>query len=60
MILLRDEPRVLLAAILDTPYGDVTVAATHLSFVPGWNVRQLRSSVRALRTLPGRGSCWVT
>jgi endonuclease/exonuclease/phosphatase family metal-dependent hydrolase len=53
LILLRDEPRVLLAAILDTPYGDVTVAATHLSFVPGWNIRQLRSSVRALRALPG-------
>ena len=53
LILLRDEPRVLLAAILDTPYGDVTVAATHLSFVPGWNIRQLRSSVRALRSLPG-------
>ena len=30
----------------------MTVAATHLSFVPGWNVRQLRQVVRALRALP--------
>lgn len=53
LILLRDEPRVLLAAVLDTPYGPVTAAATHLSFVPGWNIHQLRQVVRALRTLPG-------
>jgi endonuclease/exonuclease/phosphatase family metal-dependent hydrolase len=52
MILLRDEPRVVLAAVLDTPHGPVTAAATHLSFVPGWNVRQLRQVVRALRALP--------
>ncbi|MFC4110024.1 endonuclease/exonuclease/phosphatase family protein [Micromonospora zhanjiangensis] len=52
LILLRDEPRVVLAAVLDTPYGPVTAAATHLSFVPGWNARQLRQVVRALRGLP--------
>lgn len=52
LILLHDEPRVLLAAVLDTPLGPLTVAATHLSFVPGWNLRQLRQVVRALRTLP--------
>jgi endonuclease/exonuclease/phosphatase family metal-dependent hydrolase len=51
-MLLRDEPRVLVAAVLDTPWGDVTVGATHLSFVPGWNLWQLRRVVRALRTLP--------
>ncbi|SCL32203.1 Metal-dependent hydrolase, endonuclease/exonuclease/phosphatase family [Micromonospora rhizosphaerae] len=50
--LLRDEPRVVLAAVLDTPHGPLTVAATHLSFVPGWNVHQLRRVVRALRALP--------
>lgn len=50
--LFQDEPRVLLAAAVDTPYGTVTVAATHLSFVPGWNLWQLRQVVRALRTLP--------
>ncbi|MFI7606443.1 endonuclease/exonuclease/phosphatase family protein [Micromonospora sp. NPDC049366] len=52
LILLRDEPRVVLAAVLDTPHGPLTVAATHLSFVPGWNIRQLRQVVRALRALP--------
>ncbi|RKR93166.1 endonuclease/exonuclease/phosphatase family metal-dependent hydrolase [Micromonospora pisi] len=50
--LLHDEPRVLLAAVLDTPHGPITAAATHLSFVPGWNLRQLRQVVRALRSLP--------
>ncbi|MBM0240341.1 endonuclease, partial [Micromonospora sp. ATA32] len=52
LILLRDEPRVVLAAVLDTPHGPLTVAATHLSFVPGWNAHQLRQVVRALRALP--------
>jgi endonuclease/exonuclease/phosphatase family metal-dependent hydrolase len=52
LLLLKDEPRVLLAAVVDTPAGPVTVATTHLSFVPGWNVRQLRAAVRALRALP--------
>ena len=42
----------MLAAVLDTPHGPLTVAATHLSFVPGWNVHQLRRVVRALRALP--------
>jgi endonuclease/exonuclease/phosphatase family metal-dependent hydrolase len=52
LILLKDEPRVMLAAVVDSPHGPVTVATTHLSFVPGWNVRQLRAVVRALRALP--------
>jgi endonuclease/exonuclease/phosphatase family metal-dependent hydrolase len=52
LVLLRDEPRVVLAAVLDAPHGPLTVAATHLSFVPGWNAHQLRQTVRALRTLP--------
>jgi endonuclease/exonuclease/phosphatase family metal-dependent hydrolase len=50
--LLKDEPRVLLAAVIDAPTGPMTVATTHLSFVPGWNLRQLRHAVRALRALP--------
>lgn len=53
LLLLKDEPRVLLAAVLETPHGPMTVATTHLSFVPGWNLRQLRACVRALRGLPG-------
>lgn len=51
--LLRDEPRTLLAARIEAPFGPVTVAATHLSFVPGWNAWQLRQAVRLLRQLPG-------
>lgn len=50
---LRDEPRVVIAAVIETPRGLMTVASTHLSFVPTWNVRQARLAVRALRTLPG-------
>ena len=52
VVWLPDEPRVLLAAVLDTPGGPLTVATTHLSFVPGWNGAQLRLAVRALRSLP--------
>nr|WP_205861720.1 endonuclease/exonuclease/phosphatase family protein [Planosporangium flavigriseum] len=52
VILLDDEPRVLLAAVVEGPVGPMTVATTHLSFIPGWNVRQLRHAIRALRTLP--------
>jgi endonuclease/exonuclease/phosphatase family metal-dependent hydrolase len=53
VVWLPDEPRALLAAVLDTPRGPLTVAVTHLSFVPGWNAAQLRQVVRALRRLPG-------
>jgi endonuclease/exonuclease/phosphatase family metal-dependent hydrolase len=50
---LRDEPRVMLAAQVEAPRGRLTVATTHLSFVPGWNAVQLRRAARALRRLPG-------
>jgi len=49
LIWLKDEPRVVIAAELD----GVTVATTHLSFVAGWNVVQLRRTTRWLATLPG-------
>jgi endonuclease/exonuclease/phosphatase family metal-dependent hydrolase len=49
VLLMRDEPRVGLAAEVDTPVGRMTVATTHLSFVPGWNAMQLRRLTRALR-----------
>jgi len=48
VILLADEPRVALVADIDTPMGPLTVATTHLSFVPGWNVVQLRKVTRRL------------
>lgn len=50
--LTRDEPRAAVAALLETPQGPLTVVATHLSFIPGWNVLQLRRLVRACRSLP--------
>jgi endonuclease/exonuclease/phosphatase family metal-dependent hydrolase len=47
-VLVHDEPRVAVAAVIDGPFGEVTVANTHLSFIPGWNAFQLRSLVRSL------------
>ena len=51
-VLVRDEPRAAVAAVLDTPDGAVTVVATHLTFIPGWNSHQLRRLVRLLRGVP--------
>lgn len=48
----EDEPRVGLAAVIRTPAGRMTIATTHLSFVPGWNGHQLRQLVGCLRSLP--------
>jgi len=42
-IYIRDEPRVALAATLA---NGVTVINTHLSFVPGYNIKQLRAMKR--------------
>jgi endonuclease/exonuclease/phosphatase family metal-dependent hydrolase len=52
-IWIRDEPRVCVAAVCETPEGLRTIANTHLSFVPGWNIMQLRRVTRALAALPG-------
>lgn len=49
--MVRDEPRVAVAAVVDTPTGPLTVANTHLSFVPWWNRRQLRSLMTSLEGL---------
>jgi endonuclease/exonuclease/phosphatase family metal-dependent hydrolase len=40
-------------ARLDTELGPLTVANTHLSFVPGWNRLQLNRLARDLRAFPG-------
>ena len=53
LIWLQDEPRVGLAAVVETPRGPMTVATTHLSFVPIWNGVQLRTLTTALAGLPG-------
>jgi endonuclease/exonuclease/phosphatase family metal-dependent hydrolase len=49
----RDEPRVAVTAEIDSPVGELAVTTTHLSFVPGWNTRQLGTLMRAL----SRSSC---
>jgi len=56
LILLDDEPRVGLAAEVELPGAgagerSLLVATTHLSFVPGWNLAQLRRLTRALADL---------
>jgi endonuclease/exonuclease/phosphatase family metal-dependent hydrolase len=75
-ILLPDEPRAAVAALVDGPTGPLWVATCHLSFVPGWNAVQLRRLTRELAalghpcvllgdlnlpgTIPGRVSRWRT
>lgn len=46
-----DEPRAALAAVLDLP-TPITVVTAHLSFVPGYNVSQLRRIKRWLVDMP--------
>lgn len=53
VMIVNEEPRAAVIAQLDTPLGPMSVANTHLSFVPGWNRRQLRRLVKDLRGLPG-------
>ena len=48
-----DEPRLAIAALIEGPSGPFTVVTTHLSFVPGYNVRQLRSLTRWVARMPG-------
>lgn len=52
VMIVDEEPRAAVIAQLRTPIGELTVANTHLSFVPGWNRRQLRRLIRDLRGLP--------
>ena len=40
--MVRDEPRVAVAATVDAPGGPLTVVSTHLTFIGWWNRRQLR------------------
>ena len=53
VVWLQDEPRVGLAAVVETPLGVMTIATTHLSFVPVWNGKQLRTLTADLAHLPG-------
>jgi len=47
-----DEPRAAVAAVLEGERGQFTVVATHLSFVPGWNMAQLAAIRRWIADLP--------
>src|SRR5438309_9807507 len=49
VMVVNEEPRAAVIARLHTARGALTVANTHLSFVPGWNRRQLRRLIRDLR-----------
>jgi endonuclease/exonuclease/phosphatase family metal-dependent hydrolase len=51
-IKVADEPRAAIAAVIDGTRGPFTVVTVHLSFVPGYNVRQLRALRRWLVDLP--------
>ena len=48
VIKVADEPRVAIIADVETPLGLFTVATAHLSFVPGFNVKQLRKLTKHL------------
>jgi endonuclease/exonuclease/phosphatase family metal-dependent hydrolase len=48
----REEPRSAVVAQFDSPVGPLTVANTHLSFVPGWNQVQLTRMARNLTGFP--------
>ncbi len=52
LIWISDEPRVVLAAELETELGSIIVATTHLSFVPIRNLRQLRTALNWLAQFP--------
>jgi endonuclease/exonuclease/phosphatase family metal-dependent hydrolase len=51
-IVFNEEPRAAAIARVQAPTGRVTVASTHLSFVPGWNLYQLSRLTRDLRAFP--------
>jgi endonuclease/exonuclease/phosphatase family metal-dependent hydrolase len=53
VVMIDEEPRAAVIARMETPLGALTVANTHLSFVPGWNRRQLRLLVNDLCGFPG-------
>jgi endonuclease/exonuclease/phosphatase family metal-dependent hydrolase len=53
MVVVHEEPRSVVIGHVDTPAGQLVVANTHLSFVPGWGRVQLQRIRRDLRPVPG-------
>ncbi|GIH96026.1 endonuclease/exonuclease/phosphatase family protein [Planobispora siamensis] len=52
LTLVPDQPRAVLAAVLEGRRRPFTVVAAHLSFVPGWNAGQLTAIRRWIADLP--------
>jgi endonuclease/exonuclease/phosphatase family metal-dependent hydrolase len=52
LLRIPDEPRVALAALIDGPAGTFTAVTCHLSFVPGYNWRQLRAIAQWVARMP--------
>ena len=52
-IVLREEPRLAIIAHLDVPGGPRAVVNTHLTYVPGWGRRQLRTLRNHLAGIDG-------
>ncbi len=53
VIVVNEEPRAVVIGQLDTPAGPLTVANTHLSYVPGWAQWQLGQIRRDLISVDG-------
>ena len=53
VLVVHEEPRAAVVARSRPRSGPMTVANTHLSFVPGWDRLQLRRLTRDLRGVPG-------
>ena len=53
LMVIPDEPRLAVAALVEGPHGPFTVVTAHLSFVPGFNVAQLRRITRWVARMPG-------
>jgi endonuclease/exonuclease/phosphatase family metal-dependent hydrolase len=51
--MLREEPRLAIVAHLDVPGGPRAVVNTHLTYVPGWGRRQLRTLRNQLAGIDG-------
>jgi endonuclease/exonuclease/phosphatase family metal-dependent hydrolase len=51
-IWVSDEPRVAVVAEIESPQGPLTIANTHLSFLPGWNSHQIRLLLREVADRP--------
>jgi endonuclease/exonuclease/phosphatase family metal-dependent hydrolase len=52
LVRVRDQPRAAVAAVIEGRGGPFTAVAVHLSFVPGWNARQLIAIRHWIADLP--------